>query len=67
MIEQLLDDIEAAKVSLQEWKRKEREAADQVCMGKGYLQGLARALEVAQTAGQKEDAGSEPPASGEAK
>lgn len=62
MIEQLLNEIEAAKASLQEWQRKEQEAHDQICAGRGYVQALARALELVQTAGQKEDAGSEPPA-----
>lgn len=46
MIKQLLNEIEAAKVSLQEWQRKEREAAQQVLLGRGYLQGLGRALDL---------------------
>jgi hypothetical protein len=59
MIEQLLNEIERARVGLQEWQRKEREAHDQAQMGLGYLQALARALELVQESGQKE----EPPAS----
>lgn len=57
MIEQLSSEIEAAKISLQEWQRKEREAADQVLLGRGYLLALARALEIA----QQSQARKEPP------
>lgn len=67
MIEQILDEIEAAKASLQEWQRRGREAAQATQQVRGYLDGLARALELVQTAGQKEDASSEPMASGEVK
>lgn len=56
MIDQLLNEIEAAKASLQEWQRKEQEAHEQVLLGRGYLQALVRALELVQTAGQKEAA-----------
>lgn len=56
MIDQLLDEIEAAKASLQDWQRKEREAHDQVLLGRGYLQAMVRVLELVQTAGQKEAA-----------
>lgn len=58
MIDQLLAEIEAAKASLAEWQRKEREANEQTRLGRGYLQGLARALELAQQA--QEQAASEP-------
>lgn len=63
MIEQLSSEIEAAKISLQEWQRKEREAADQVLLGRGYLLALTRAMEMAQQSqAQKELPASTPAA-----
>jgi hypothetical protein len=54
MIEQISNDLEGAKASLAEWQRKERQAHDQVQRGLGYVQALARALEIAQTEATKE-------------
>lgn len=48
MIDQLLNEIEAAKASLAEWQHKKREAHEQELLGRGYLQALVKALEMVQ-------------------
>lgn len=48
MIDRLMSEIEAAKAVIADWQRKEQEAHEQVLLGRGYLQALVRALELAQ-------------------